>query len=307
MNFELARRGPAFLNLEAAGAVDWERWEHAAQWLEQHLPDLPRKAERIHWLTVPIFLWLLRMVASSEQRPLMVGLSAPQGAGKTTLTKHLVELFEAQGIRALALSIDDFYLPHAQQLELAANYPDNPYLKYRGYPGTHDVPLGLHTLQALRDGVDVELPSYDKSAFDGRGDRSQNKHHVEGRFDVVLLEGWMLGFKPVPVNDAAMEVINDKLVSYQAWHALLEVMVCLTADDPLYVLRWRAEAEEAARKGGQPALDAAAIDDYVRRFLPAYQHYAATVTGEPSKWLKLVLDRDRLPSVNFSAFHVKLR
>ena len=49
----LARSGPAFTALKTAG-VAFSLWERAAAWLEQELPDAPRKAERIHWLTVPV-------------------------------------------------------------------------------------------------------------------------------------------------------------------------------------------------------------------------------------------------------------
>jgi D-glycerate 3-kinase len=287
MDLTLARRGPVFAALDG---VDLALWERVARSLEESLPDSPRKAERIHWLTVPVFLWLHRALLRSTRRPVMAGLSAPQGAGKSTLAKLLVSLLEAEGIRAVALSIDDFYLRREDQLKLAAEYPGNRFLEHRGYPGTHDVQLGVHTLEALREGRDVELPQYDKSAHGGRGDRSAVTRPVHGRFDLVLLEGWMLGFSPVPVRDPALEIINTKLSGYEAWHLLLDVTVCLRAKDPNDVLRWRTEAEDAARAAGRPALSPAEVDDYVRRFLPAYEHYTASAD------LTLTLDADRIPT-----------
>ena len=295
---DAARHGPAFAALEAVGAVDPARWKTAAAWLERELPDSPRKEERIHALTVPVLLWLVHAVQTAKRRPVIAGLSAPQGAGKSTLVQLLVPLLEAQGVRAIALSIDDFYLRHEDQLRLAAEHPGNPYLQYRGYPGTHDLELGVRTLEALREGRDVELPRYDKSAHGGRGDRSQVTEPVRGRFDLVLLEGWMLGFTPVPVEDPMLRAVNTRLAGYEAWHRLLDVMVCLRAEDPKFVLRWRVEAEDAARASGRPALSPAAIEDYVRRFLPAYELYAGTVsTGRwsPDRQLSLTLDFDRIP------------
>lgn len=283
-------KGPAFA---ALGDVDLAGWDRAAAWLEQRLPDSPRKAERIHWLTVPVLLWLRREVERAGRRPLMAGLSAPQGSGKSTLVALLVPLLETLGIRAIAVSIDDFYLRREDQLRLAAAHPGNRFLEHRGYPGTHDVARGVRTLEALRDGRDVELPCYDKSAHGGRGDRSEQTIAVKGRFDLVLLEGWMLGFTPLPVAPRGLEVINEKLADYEAWHRLLDVMVCLRAKDPAFVLRWRTEAEDAARASGKPALSPAEIDDYVRRFLPAYEHYARTVAFE--RQLTLTLDADRTP------------
>ncbi|MDP1828137.1 MAG: hypothetical protein Q8L48_32980 [Archangium sp.] len=286
----MSTRGPAFA---ALGDADLAAWDRAAAWLEEKLPDSPRKAERIHWLTVPVLLWLRREVERSARRPLMAGLSAPQGSGKSTLVALLVPLLEQFGIRAVALSIDDFYLRREDQLRLAAEHPGNRYLEHRGYPGTHDVALGVRTLEALREGRDVELPCYDKSAHGGRGDRSEQTRPVKGRFDLVLLEGWMLGFSPVHPAPSGLEVINEKLAGYAAWHRLLDVMVCLRARDPAFVLRWRTEAEDAARASGRPALSPAEIDDYVRRFLPAYEHFGRTVDFQ--RQLTLTLDADRIP------------
>jgi D-glycerate 3-kinase len=249
----------------------------------------------------PVTRWLTREVERAAHRPVLAGLSAPQGAGKTTLVKRLVPALAQVGLRAVGLSIDDFYLRHEEQRALAAAHPGNPYLEHRGYPGTHDLELGVRTLEALRAGLEVELPRYDKSAHGGRGDRSAHGERVEGRFDLVVLEGWMLGFTPVPVKDPALQVINEKLAGYEAWHRLLDVMVCLRAEDPRFVLRWRTEAEDAARASGKPALSPAAIDDYVRRFLPAYEAYAGTVAQgrwSPDRQLVFTLGVDRtcLPS-----------
>lgn len=302
VNFALARQGPAFPALEAAGAVDLARWEEAARRLEQALPDSPHRAERIHWLTVPVALWLRRQVELAARRPLLAGLSAPQGSGKTTLCQLLVPLLETMSVRAVALSIDDFYLRREEQLALAAANPGNRYLEHRGYPGTHDLELGVRTLVSLslhqRGEGPHELPIYDKSAHGGRGDRSSQVRRVHGPFDLVLLEGWMLGFTPTPTTDPALEVINQKLAGYDAWYRHLDVMISLRAKNPDSVLRWRAEAEARARAGGKPALTPAEVDDYTRRFLPAYETYAQTVTRgrwRPDRQLALTLDEDRIP------------
>lgn len=42
--------------------------------------------------------------------PRQVGISAPQGCGKTTIVEQLHKLFEAEGARAASVSIDDYYL-----------------------------------------------------------------------------------------------------------------------------------------------------------------------------------------------------
>jgi D-glycerate 3-kinase len=69
-------------------------------------------------------------------RPFIVGLNGVQGVGKTTLVRALAEtLQDREGLPTLVVSIDDFYLTHADQLALAAAHPDNALVQYRGEPG----------------------------------------------------------------------------------------------------------------------------------------------------------------------------
>lgn len=83
-------------------------------------------------------------------------------------------------------------------------------LQGRGLPGTHDLALGSQILESLAlsgrpsstlqtdpsDAVTV-IPSFDKSQFKGEGDRAPPSQStvVHAPVDVVLLEGWMLGFR----------------------------------------------------------------------------------------------------------------
>jgi D-glycerate 3-kinase len=288
--------------------------------LEHALPDGPGRARRIYELYLPIFAWLAQAVHAAVHRPLVAGISAPQGAGKSTLASHLVPLFADLGLRAVAVSIDDFYLSHEEQERLAAANPGNPYLEYRGYPGTHDVPLGAVTLAALRglgragpphsgspprggEGDLVRVPVYDKSLRGGRGDRllEERWRVVRGPLDLVLVEGWMLGFRPrdeAQIADPSLRAVNARLAAYESWLQAVDVLVILAASDPRQVLHWRVDAEEAMKASGKPGLARAAIEDYVRRFLPAYELYAGTVaTGRwaPDRQLVFSLGEDRLP------------
>src|SRR5215471_9278910 len=96
----------------------------------------------------------------------ILGIQGPQGCGKSTLAAALVEEWGRAGVRATTVSIDDFYLTHAEQEAVASRHPGNPYLRYRGYPGTHDVALGRRTIDALAslgDAQSTAVPVYDKS------------------------------------------------------------------------------------------------------------------------------------------------
>ena len=86
--------------------------------------------------------------ASDAPRRPQVGISAPQGCGKTTLVGQLTALLNAEGHAAASVSIDDFYVTGAEQDALAAAAPDNALLAFRGNAGTHDLALARDTLGA---------------------------------------------------------------------------------------------------------------------------------------------------------------
>jgi D-glycerate 3-kinase len=306
----LASSGPAFPQLQTLGPIDWTVWQVAADRLARDLDGAADLARRIHHLYLPVLFFCTAQLRASGTRPLLVGIQAPQGAGKTTLVAHLISLLPDLGLRGAGVSIDDFYLPRDEQLRLAAAHRGNPYLEHRGYPGTHDIDLGVATLRALRalgpDGAgrSVRVPVYDKSRHAGRGDRAPQSdwRTVTGPLDLVFVEGWMLGFTPVPeerLDDPLLVVPNRALAAYDRWHRLLDGFVVLRANDPSFVLRWRVEAEEAMRRRGVPGLDRAAIEDYVRRFLPAYARYGgAPGDVPPNRQLVMFLDERRRPALH---------
>ena len=70
---------------------------------------------------------------------------------------------------------------------------------------------------------------------------------------MVLLEGWMLGFKPlssevVKVVDPQLEVVNRNLESYyDAWEKFIGSWIIIKVDDTNWVYEWRLQAEIAMR------------------------------------------------------------
>jgi D-glycerate 3-kinase len=304
----LAEKGPLLPPLELQGRVDWAAWGRAALALEARLPSGPFRDRRIHHLYVPTLLWLLAETACAapSTRPRVVGLCAPQGAGKSTLVRELLPLLRDGGLRVAAVSIDDFYLPRDAQVALAVRHPGNRVLEHRGAPGTHDIALGDSTLDALRHlgpGAELRVPAYDKTAHGGRGDRVPPGEWpvVHGPLDLVLVEGWCLAFRPVDeasLSDRALLPVNAALADYARWHRHLDALVTWRAFALEQIVDWRVEAEERSRAAGRPGLDRAASEDYIRRFLPVYETYAHTATASPpprARQLEVILDADRLP------------
>jgi D-glycerate 3-kinase len=240
---------------------------------------------------------------------LLLGINGPQGGGKSTTAAGVVQRARAAGLAAVALSIDDFYLTRDQQVDLASRHPGNRYLEHRGYPGTHDVALGVATLDALRTahaGDEVALPVYDKGAHAGRGDRAARSAWptVSGPIDLVVFEGWMLGFTPAEAepDEPALQVAAAHLGAYAAWTERLDAFVHLEAEDLDAIVEWRIDAERARRNAGAAGLTDDDARDYIERFLPAYRLWVPALRaglrgrgGRPIPSLTVRLGRDRDP------------
>lgn len=82
------------------------------------------------------------------------------------------------------------------------SHPNNPLVQHRGQPSTHEVELGAKLFEALANRQEnIKLPSYDKSAFSGGGDRRPESEwkiiNASGSppVEVVVFEGWCVGFR----------------------------------------------------------------------------------------------------------------
>eukprot|EP00793_Prasinoderma_coloniale_P001272 PRCOL_00005044-RA len=241
-----------------------------------------QQARRVYHYYVPVYAWVERLRAAKraagDDAPLVVGLSAPQGCGKTTITEELIGLFATDGRAATCVSVDDFYLTYEEQTALAAA-EGNPLLEYRGNAGSHDLKLGASTLRA--GGGEVRVPRYDKTAFSGRGTRAPEDDwpSVAAPLDVVLFEGWMLGFAPVGAEAARavspdLEAVDARLEAYaEELESVVDAWLVVKIGDPNWVFKWRQQAEEAARAAGKPTLTDDEVRDFVMRYQPAYEAY----------------------------------
>lgn len=118
-------------------------------------------------------------------------------------------LYELNDLPTLAFSLDDLYLTNADQRRLAAANPDNPLLQHRGQPSTHDIALGKQIFKSLKRGLPTKIPKYDKSAYDGQGERLPESEwemvndvaNGQQRIQVVIFEGWCVGFRARPAEE----------------------------------------------------------------------------------------------------------
>lgn len=169
------------------------RSERVEQILSHVLPSIAQHRELIH-------------STDQQQQPFILGLTGLQGCGKSTLAADIVaSLNEQHQCRAIEISLDDFYLTHAERQDLRQGSV-NALLRVRGQPGTHDCVLARNTLKQFSDREDktdrdIVLPIFDKSLFNGDGDRlPETQWRVvspQPSLQVLVFEGWCIGFRPL--------------------------------------------------------------------------------------------------------------
>ncbi|KAL8833004.1 MAG: hypothetical protein Q9170_004583 [Blastenia crenularia] len=226
--------------------------------------------------------WNSKLI-DNRPSPFILGINGVQGIGKTSLVSAIDSALEdaPYRLRTIVLSIDDFYSCHDDQLHLAALHPKNPLIQHRGQPSTHDLGLALSVLSSLQARRETKIPSYDKSAFKGQGDRVPQEAWAKANgpgqlpIDLVILEGWCLGFRALDDGQLAacweeavkardqgqnyrgrlghtrledVRFINEALKRYDAITNQLDALIHLDAEDPLYVYDWRLEQEIGLRQ-----------------------------------------------------------
>ncbi|CEG71735.1 hypothetical protein RMATCC62417_07419 [Rhizopus microsporus] len=223
------------------------------------------------------------------EQPMIVGVSGCQGSGKTTLCDTLTYLLkqEPYQLRVVNFSLDDVYLTHREQLALAQRYPENKLYQQRGQAGDR-------------------LPK-------------QDWKQVRGPFDIVLFEGWMLGFRPVEektlevmhrsrqtlqsVRLDDLKVMNEHLKRYETeLYPYLDLFIHLSPLDIQQVYQWRLEQEHHMKMTrGVTGLSDEAVKQFVNTYMPAYELYLPQLntkslfeqSDKQDHHLKIVLDRER--------------
>jgi len=232
-------------------------------------------------------------VAAIDRRgaPLVVGVTGPQGSGKSAAAGALALLLGDLGLRTLVLSIDDLYLTLAERRKLAVEV--HPLLITRGVPGTHDVALGLAVIASLGRAGETAVPRFDKASDDRRDPADWDV--VAGPVDVILFEGWCVGARPQP--DAALaqpinelertgdpdcvwrRYANAALAGpYQALFGPIGFQVLLQAPSFDAVLGWRLEQEHKLRDREGPA--AGQTDAEIAVFIQYYERLTRWIATE---------------------------
>lgn len=286
-------------------------------------------------ICIPFILNQLKLHRNhSSNGVFFIGLNGLQGVGKTTLVNLLEQtlLRPPYSLNVVVLSIDDLYLTHADQLALAALDPSNKLVQHRGEPGTHDMHLAAKVFDDLANGKHTWVPSYDKSLFAGKGDRKQREEwkevnkEGEPKVDVVLFEGWCVGF--TALEDEQVEAkwkasvkahesslteaptttlwqhsldhllfVNNKLREYATITDRFNAMIHIDALDTNYVYKWRLQQEAEMRAAKGTGMSDDQVIHFVDGYYPAYELYTDKlrqgVLSGRERQLRLVVNENR--------------
>jgi len=270
--------------LDHLGVADPHGWEQ--RWRQRSAPVLAADAwapgASADWLW-GLGLPLLTLAEQLQSRGShhLIGLSALPGCGKSCLGRWLEAAASQLGLSLQVVSIDDFYLD-AAGLDLAMQ--GNPWGVPRALPGSHDLPLLLDRLSSWRQGEQPNLPVFDKSLRQGRGDRSGWR---PCRAEILLLEGWFLGCEPLPAGEAVTagsdhlspglsadeidyrHIVQDQLRSYAPIWSNLDVVWQLQALDFTSSRLWKQDQEATMQQQKGVSLDVKELDGFTRMIMAA--------------------------------------
>jgi D-glycerate 3-kinase len=272
----------------------------------------------------------IQTLHETTTRPIILGITGLQGSGKSTWASLIVRLLASEHhLHAVTVSLDDFYKTHDDLVARRNKDPGNKLYRTRGQPGTHDEELAAQFFRDLaeyRGESEMKIPSFDKSLFNGEGDRApmQDWPKMEKKPDVVVFEGWCVGFRPLPksgvekkhrlalegkmpVNTPASHKlehlleVNDHLTKYcevfmGPQH--FDFMIHIDTNNLRNVYQWRLEQEHkliAAKGTGMRDDEVAAFID---GYMPGYELYLEALregffdAGE-GRQVRVVLDVER--------------
>ena len=187
--------------------------------------------------------------------------------------------------------------------------------------------LAQELFTALLNSQPTSVPSYDKSAFSGSGDRVPPSQWLrinqpsQPKIQVIIFEGWCVGFRSL--NPAEVEVkykaalsdsnsalprhklehllfVNERLKEYDIMTDTFDAFIHIDAQETGYVYKWRSEQEAALRRDKGTGMSDEQVVKFVNGYYPAYELFTEGVRRGVLKGkeiqgaqLQLVVGRDR--------------
>jgi D-glycerate 3-kinase len=264
-----------------------------------------------------------------SSKPIILGITGMQGSGKSTWASVIVKILTSEHhLHTITVSLDDFYKTHDELIAQRDKNSENKLYRTRGQPGTHDEQLAkkfFDDLREYREDGELKIPSFDKSKFNGEGDRTSVSDWptVKRRPDVVVFEGWCVGFQPVtqafiearhslamagklPVNTPAKHNIshlfevNESLKRYcDAFMGAqyFDFFIHIDTDDLRNVYTWRLQQEHRMIEAKGSGMSDQEVRDFIDGYMPSYEIYLNKLRGvffgDKGRRVRVVLDKER--------------
>jgi D-glycerate 3-kinase len=237
--------------------------------------------------------------------PIILGITGLQGSGKSTWAAKIVDILTSEfHFYTITVSLDDFYKTHDDLIAQRDKNEENKLYRTRGQPGTHDEQLArrfFEDLKEYRGDGELKIPNFDKSKFNGEGDRAPESgwSTVTRKPDVVVFEGWCVGFQPVDqasieekhslarsgkltVNTPAKHQlqhlfeVNENLKRYcDAFMGpqYFDFFIHIDTDDLRNVYIWRLQQEHKMIEAKGSGMSDQQVQEFVDGYMPSYEIY----------------------------------
>jgi D-glycerate 3-kinase len=262
-----------------------------------------------------------------SSKPIILGITGLQGSGKSTWATSIVSLLTTEhNLNAITISLDDVYKTHDDLIAQRDKDPENKLYRTRGQPGTHDEGLAGRFFQDLREYTgerELKIPSFDKSKFNGEGDRAPESEWpiITSKPDVVVFEGWCVGFQPL--SESQVEIkhqdarthTRETLIDHRVYHLLeinenlkrycekfmgphhFDFMIHIDTEDLGNVYHWRLQQEHKMIEKKGTGMSDEAVVKFVMGYMPGYELYLDGLRegffGLEGKQVRVVLNKER--------------
>ncbi|KAI2485375.1 d-glycerate 3-kinase [Pyrenophora tritici-repentis] len=261
--------------------------------------------------------------------PIILGITGLQGSGKSTWASMVVKILSQEhNLHTITVSLDDFYKTHDELVARREQDPSNKLYRTRGQPGTHDEQLAqkfFHDLKEYNGQGKLQIPSFDKSKFNGEGDRAPESEWptITQKPDVVVFEGWCVGFQPVSqafleerylLAKAGKLTINTP-ADHQLSHLLdvnenlkrycdafmgpkhFDFFIHIDTDNLRNVYTWRLQQEHKMIESKGSGMSDEQVRAFIDGYMPSYEIYLDQLCKglfeHKGKMVRVSLNRER--------------
>jgi len=252
---------------------------------------------------IPIAFWINNKF-KKKGKTLLLGLSASQGSGKTTVAgilRIILKFFFKRNV--CVVSIDDFYKKLSDRKKMAEQ--KHPLFRTRGVPGTHDTNLIGYFFKSLKKKrfKKITIPKFDK-ATDDRMKKSR-WYNISKKPEIVIFEGWCVGAKPEnktslkkPINclekyqDQDLvwrKFVNEKLKKeYRKIFSMIDYYIFMKVPSFKIVFKWRLLQENKLKKKYNKNKKIMSYNE-IKKFIMFYQRITLQMIKDLGKSAAIVI------------------